>query len=180
MGHYPFEWQAQDLCAEDFKHFQNQFSQTILQLIPFADGPVTFLDSTIDPVRGLARIKQTQILATLYQTGIKTAAFYSWLLKNLSCFLPVWGAESIIGIAAVEGVDAQFAEVLSEEWLSDRSRIISREFSLQKQLAFDPVTGMFNGRHLQDTLDGLFCMVPGKYRTWWQGSYSAASIPFFD
>ena len=34
MGHYPFEWQAQDLCAEDFNHFQNQFSQTILQLIP--------------------------------------------------------------------------------------------------------------------------------------------------
>jgi tetratricopeptide (TPR) repeat protein len=45
--------------------------------------------------------------------------------------------------------------VLSAEWLSDRSRIISREFFLQKQLAFEPVTGMFNGQHLHDTLEGL-------------------------
>jgi hypothetical protein len=50
MGHYPFEWQAQDLCAEDLNHFQNQFSQTILQLIPFAYGPVTFLNAAIDSI----------------------------------------------------------------------------------------------------------------------------------
>ena len=60
MGHYPFEWQEQDLCAEDFKHFQKQFSKTILQLIPFADGPVTFLDSTIDPGQGFREVN-TQI-----------------------------------------------------------------------------------------------------------------------
>ena len=48
--------------------------------------------------------------------------------KKTILFLPLWGAGAIVGIAAVEGVDEQFADVLSEEWLSDRSRIISREF----------------------------------------------------
>ena len=53
MGHYPFEWQMQDLCAGDFNRFQNQFTQTILQLVPFAHGPVIFLDVAIDLVAGL-------------------------------------------------------------------------------------------------------------------------------
>jgi len=44
MGHHPFEWQVQDISAADFNNFQKQFSQTSLQLVPFANGPVTFLD----------------------------------------------------------------------------------------------------------------------------------------
>jgi len=154
MGHYPFEWQVQDLCADDFNHFHNQFSQTILQLIPFAQGPVALLDAATDPGQALHELNKPkswlQHIKRVIRRQRSTLAAEKPVL-----FLPVWGAGLIVGIAAVEGVDEQFADVLSEEWLSDRSRIIARELYLQKQQAFDPVTGMFNGRHLQDTLDGL-------------------------
>ncbi len=162
MGHYPFEWQEQDLCAADFNHFQNQFSRAILRLLPFADGPVTFIDSTLDPKNGLLRLHKPKY----WLRHIKQAARRQRPVlapEKPVLFLPVWGAVSVVGMAVIEGVDEQFADILSEEWLSDRSRIISREFFLQKQQAFDPVTGMFNGLHLHDTLDGLLSKVQGNW-----------------
>ena len=159
MGHYPFEWQTQDLCGEDFKNFQNQFSQVILQLIPFAHGPVTFLDSTLDPAKVLAELNKPQFWLQYINRAIKGERSVP-VSEKLILFLPVWGNNAIIGIAVVEGLEDQFAEVISEEWLSDRCHIFSREFSLLKQLASDPVTGMFNGRYLQDTLAGLLFNVP--------------------
>jgi len=154
MGHYPFQWQVQDICSADFNHFQNQFSQTILKLIPFANGPVTFIDSTIDSSQSLYKIKRPKYWQQYVKRVLKRH-YSAVATESLVLFLPVWDEGSIVGIAAVEGVDEQFADVLSEEWLNDRSRIISREFFLQKQLAIDPVTGMFNGRHFHDTLDNL-------------------------
>ncbi len=158
MGHYPFEWQVQDLCAEDFNHFQNQFTQIILQLVPFAHGPVTFLDAAIDHVDALQNVNKPKYWLQYIKRAIRRQRSVPASEKPI-LFLPVWSAESIVGIAAVEGVDEQFSGIISEEWLSDRSRIISREFLLQKEQAFDPVTGMFNGRHLQDALDSLLFKV---------------------
>ncbi len=158
MGHYPFEWQVQNLCAADFNHFKNQFSQTILQLVPFAYGSVAFLDSATDPVETLHELNKPQYWLHSIKQVIKRRRPVLAPGKPI-LFLPVWVADSIVGIATIEGVDEQFADSLSEEWLSDRSRIISREFLLQKERAFDPVTGMFNGRHLQDTLDSLLIKV---------------------
>jgi hypothetical protein len=154
MGHYPFEWQVQDICAADFSHFQNQFSQTILKLIPFANGPVTFIDPTIDSSQSLYEIKRPKYWQQYVKRVLKR--HYSIVATEKPIlFMPLWDDGSIVSIAAVEGVDQQFAGVLSKEWLNDRSRIISREFFLQKQQAIDPVTGMFNGLHFHDTLDSL-------------------------
>ena len=154
MGHYPFEWQVQDLCAGDFNRFQNQFTQTILQLVPFAHGPVTFLDVAIDLVASLHNLNKPKYWLQYIKQAIRRQRSVA-ASEKLILFLPVWSAGTIVGIAAVEGVDAQFSGILSEEWLNDRSHIISREFLLQKERAFDPVTGMFNGHHLQDALDSL-------------------------
>jgi hypothetical protein len=154
MGHFPFEWQVQGLCPEDFMHFNRQFSMTVLQLMPFAEGPVVSIGSTSDfseTLQGLNKPKYwNKYIKRVLKRQRSTLAVEKPVL-----FLPVWDSDSIIGITAVEGIDPQFAHVLSEEWLSDRSRIISREFLLQKQLAMEPVTGMFNGQHLHDTLEGL-------------------------
>jgi GGDEF domain-containing protein len=163
MGHYPFEWQVQDLCAGDFKRFQNQFSQTILQLVPFALGPVTFLDVAIDLVAGLHNLNKPKYWLQYIKQAVRRQRSVAASEKPI-LFLPVWSAGTIVGIAAVEGVDAQFSGILSEEWLNDRSHVISREFLLQKERAFDPVTGMFNGRHLQDALDSLLIKAQEKNR----------------
>ena len=154
MGHFPFEWQVQNLRSEDFINFKKQFSKTVLQLLPFAEGPVEIIGSTSDlskPLQALNKPKYwNQYIKRVLRRRRSVLATERPIL-----FLPVWDSEDISGIAAVEGIDAQFAHVLSEEWLSDRSRVISREFFLQKQLSFEPVTGMFNGRHLFNTLGGL-------------------------
>ncbi len=154
MGHYPFVWQEQSLCPEDFRHFGRKFSTTVLQLLPFAEGPVTIVGSTDDFSEILQDLNKPKywhkyIKRVLRHRGATLA------VEKPVLFLPAWDADSIVGITAVEGIDPQFAHVLSKEWLSDRSRIISREFLLHKQLAMEPVTGMFNGLHLHETLDDL-------------------------
>ena len=154
MGHFPFEWQVQDLRPKDFIHFNKQFSKTVLKLIPFAEGPVVVIDSTGDFSEALLSLNKPKYWKQYIKRVLKRQRS-ALAVERPILFLPVWDSETIIGIAAVESIDAQFAKVLSEEWLSDRSRIISRECFLQKQLAIEPVTGMFNGFHLYDTLDGL-------------------------
>ena len=154
MGHYPFEWEAQDLCPEDFIHFNKQFSRTVLQLMPFAEGPVAIIGPAGDFGDALQALNKPKYWKQYIKRVLRRQCSALASEKPV-IFLPVWDLKTIIGIAAIEGVDAQFAQMLSEEWLSDRSRIISREFFLQKQLAFEPVTGMFNGFHLHETLDGL-------------------------
>jgi tetratricopeptide (TPR) repeat protein len=154
MGHYPFEWQVQELCSEDFIHFNRQFFKTVLQLIPFAEGPVAVIGLAGDSSEALKALNKPNYWNQYIKRVLKQKRSVLAAERPI-LFLPVWDSEIIIGIAAVEGVDAQFVNVLSEEWLSDRSRIISREFFLQKQLAFDPITGMFNGLHLYETLDGI-------------------------
>ena len=152
MGHYPFEWQEQTLCSEDFIHFKNLFSSTILQLIPFAYGPVTFLNSEEGSGVKQSTLKKPKYWQQYSGKVLKRQRAVLATEKPI-LFLPVWSNETVIGIAAIEGVDNQFTGTLSEEWLSDRSRIISREFFLLKQLAYEPVTGMLNARHLLETLD---------------------------
>jgi len=154
MSHYPFQWQAQDLCPEDFIHFNKQFSKTVLQLMPFAEGPVAIIGSAGDFSEVLHELNKPKYWKQYIKRVLRRQCS-ALASERPIIFLPVWDFKTIIGIVAVEGVDAQFANMLSEEWLSDRSRIISRELFLQKQLAFEPITGMFNGFHLYDTLDGL-------------------------
>ncbi len=154
MGLFPFEWHAADLCAADFNHFQTRFSQAVLQLIPFADGPVTFLDSAGDHAVLLQELDKPKYWQSYIKRAIQRQRSVLASEKPV-LFMPIWGAAAIVGLAAVEGVGSQFTSVLSEEWLSDRSRILSREFFLLKQQTLDPVTGMFNGFHLQETLGGL-------------------------
>ena len=103
MGHYPFEWQVEEICAEEFNHFQNQFSQIIHQLIPFADGPVTFLDSAIDSGEGLHELNKPRKWLHYIKRVLRLQR--SVLVpKKTVLFLPLWGNGSIVGIAVLEGL----------------------------------------------------------------------------
>jgi tetratricopeptide (TPR) repeat protein len=158
MGRFPFDWQVQNLCSEDFIHFKKQFSKTVLQLLPFAEGPVEIIGSASDFNSSLQAFNKPKYWNQYIKRVLRRKRSVLATERPV-LFLPVWDFDDVVGIAAVEGVDAQFANVLSEEWLSDRSRIISREFFLQKKSSFEPVTGMFNGRHLSETLGGLLAEV---------------------
>jgi len=161
MGHYPFEWQEDALCFEDFLHFHKLFSSTILQLIPFAYGPVTFLAPSGGFDNNLKFLKKPKYWLQYRDRVFKRQRALLASEKPV-LFLPIWDTETIIGVAAIEGVDDQFTDTLSEEWLSDRGRIISREFFLLKQLAYDPFTGMLNARHLRDALHNALSGFPIK------------------
>jgi tetratricopeptide (TPR) repeat protein len=162
MGHYPFEWQEKPLYSEDFIHFQTRFSSTILQHIPFAYGPVTFLDPTEEPGDSFEARNKPKYWIQYCKKVLKQQRAVQASEKPV-LFLPVWGADTIVGVAVIEGVDEQFTNTLSEEWLRDRSRIISREFFLLKQMAYEPMTGMLNGRHIQDALDNALSEAENIY-----------------
>ena len=175
MSLYPFEWQARNLCFEDLLQFKAQFSKTVLQLLPFADGPVSFFDPEIEDDTPLKLLNKPKYWKKYIKrvARLRRSALAS---EKPVLFMPVWDSSKIIGINAVEGIDPQFANVLSEEWLSDRSRIISREFLLTKQLYYDPVTTMFNSRYLRESLDGLvFEFLSGHKATIANREYSVPS-----
>jgi tetratricopeptide (TPR) repeat protein len=153
MGHFPFEWRVHDLCPEDFHHFNRQFSSTVLQLMPFAQGPVLPIGITEDFEQTLQSFSKPKYWQKYYKRVLRLKRSVLATERPV-LFIPAWNSDTIVGIVAVEGIEAQFANVLSEEWLGDRSRTISREFFLQKQHSIDSITGMFNGQHLYETLEG--------------------------
>src|SRR5210317_2267599 len=117
MAHYPFEWQVQDLCPEDFIHFKYQFTKTVLQLMPFAEGPVVFIDTESDFDDSLYALNKPKYW-NRYIKRVLRQQRSALAVERPTLFLPVWDYETIIGIAAVEGIESKFAKVLSEEWLS--------------------------------------------------------------
>lgn len=154
MSHFPFEWQEQGLTFEDLVLFHNRFQETILHYIPFAEGPVSFVSSAVCNTPYSPQADQPKYWNRHIKRLVKQQSSVVVSDKKI-LFLPVWNDAVLIGVAVVKGIDEKFAKSLSREWLSDRSRILSREFYLQKQLSIDPATGLLNGRHLYDVLDGL-------------------------
>ena len=76
-------------------------------------------------------------------------------LAEQAVYLPVTSGSQLTGIVILEGVDPAFLKTLSVEWLHDRSRILTREFSLHKKLSYDQATGFLNSRFLQSELQSL-------------------------
>ena len=161
MSHFPFEWQEQGLTFEDLVLFHNSFQETILHYIPFAAGPVSFVSSAVANTPYSPQADQPKYWNRYLKRLVKQQSSVVVSDKKI-LFLPIWNDSVLIGAAVVKGIDEKFAKSLSREWLSDRSRILSREFFLQKQLTIDPATGLLNGRHLYDVLDGL-CSEVNKF-----------------
>jgi tetratricopeptide (TPR) repeat protein len=158
MSHFPFEWQEQGLFSTDFVHFEHQFSQTVQHYIPFASGPVSFIsfDNTDDLIdEHQAHPKYwTQYVKRVVKKKSSVVAVDRKIL-----FLPIWSGDGIIAVTVVKNIDKTIVESLSAEWLDDRSRIISRELFLLKQLAINPATGLLNSRNLVDELENLINQV---------------------
>jgi len=143
-----------DLAAADFDHFDADFSRALLHLMPCASGPVSLLS-----LQDVAEKKENPLFGSAsWEEGIKKVVNHKQpvvIPKESVIFLPIWNDRNLVGVAALEGVDAHFASTLSEEWLNDRSRIISREFGMIKKLATDPLTGLLNGVHLRSELNQM-------------------------
>ena len=154
MGFYPLEWPAESLAFEDFLFFHKSFARILLQLLPFAEGPVWFFDPAADNDESLSNSDRPRYWNKYIKRAHRTRRTVLATEKPV-LFMPAWYSGNVVGIAAVEGLEAQFVNDLSEEWLLDRSRIASREFFLQKQLYCDPATAMFNGRFFIETVESL-------------------------
>jgi tetratricopeptide (TPR) repeat protein len=151
MSHFSFEWLEQDISSADFVHFEHQFSQTVQHYIPFASGPAYFI--SLDKKGDL--IGEHQAHPKYWAQYVKRVAKKKSPVVAVNrriLFLPVWSSDWIIAVAVVKNIDETFVKSLSLEWLGDRSRIISREFFLLKQLAIDPATGFLNRRDLYNEL----------------------------
>ena len=104
MGHYPFEWRVQNLCSEDFRHFNKQFARTVLQLMPFAEGPVVVIGSS-DFGEALQAFKKPKYWKQ-YIKRVLSRQRSVLANERPILFLPVWDSDTVIGIAVVEGVGA--------------------------------------------------------------------------
>ena len=95
MGHhYPFELQEGFVCAEGFPQFQNLFAATILQLIPFAYGPVTFLSPGNDAGEYISSNNNPKYWLQYTRKVLKRQRPVLASEKPV-LFLPIWGGETI-------------------------------------------------------------------------------------
>ncbi|MDX1776380.1 MAG: hypothetical protein R3297_07345 [Desulfobulbales bacterium] len=112
MNHFPFVWQARTLSAADFGYLQNRFSQSVLRLIPFAAGPVSFFDAVANPLESLADLNKPAYWQQYIKRVLRRQLF-AIAAERLILFLPVWNDASVIGVAAGENVEKKFANTLS-------------------------------------------------------------------
>lgn len=153
---FPFIRQDLALQPEDFVALATSFSGTVLELIPFVQGPVRFVLPESEEARDRDRGRR-EAIASVFKEGRPSV-----LTGQSILFLPVWRDAAVTAVIVVEGIETGFADKLSVEWLLDRSRLISREFILLRQLVADPVTGLFNSRHLITELENLLAD-PGSF-----------------
>ncbi len=148
---FPFALKEADLHEEDFHRLASRFSHTVLELIPYARGPVSFLLPPFENSPGAkGLVEKKDLEQVLLRNRPVVSAATQRLLLPLSN-----GDASLCGVVLVDGADPQFAADLSGQWLSDRSRLVSRELRLLKEHLIDPVTGLFNASHLRDSLTRL-------------------------
>ncbi len=74
--------------------------------------------------------------------------------RQASLYLPLWGGDSLCGVAVLTGVEPWVME-LTAATLLDKSSLISRELEFVKQGAIDPHTGLGNVKVLQARLAAL-------------------------
>jgi len=139
---FPFDVPCMELELADLDRLSNRFSQTVLDLVPYAEGPVSFVSSKSDGAAVAAAVRQVRQRRRPLING-----------EDAKIFMPIWNGQDMLAVAVLEGIDKKIAHDLSEEWLADRSQIISREFRLLKGYLLDPVTGLLNVRHLRDELE---------------------------
>jgi tetratricopeptide (TPR) repeat protein len=142
------------LLPSDFELFSAVFSQTVLHLIPYAEGPVSF----VPVLKG----RQTAAEADVWSAGRRENLQKVVSNRNplgaiveQAVYLPLMSGAELAGVVILEGVDPAFLKTLSVEWLHDRSRILSREFSLLKKTSYDQATGFLNSQFLQSELNSL-------------------------
>jgi tetratricopeptide (TPR) repeat protein len=142
------------LVPNDFDLFAFEFAGIVQRLIPYADGPVSFIALPDQEEKG----EEIAGCTDPWQQNVRKVAELKRPLIGVEeriVYLPVWSNTEIAGIGILEGVEASFIQSVSIEWLHDRSRIISRELSLSKQLFYDPISGLLNIRYLKKELSNL-------------------------
>ncbi|MCF6290263.1 MAG: tetratricopeptide repeat protein [Desulfobacterales bacterium] len=148
---FPFLFRETELKPEDFIRLRDYFSQSVLELVPYARGPVRYWTKE-DPAGAVAAgpAESKELQEVLGRQRPLVVAEASRVL------LPIWNSDPTpCAVAILENVDPQFVKGLSREWLFDRCRLLSRELRLLKEHVLDPATGLFNGHHLRHTVARL-------------------------
>jgi len=144
-----------ELKTFDLKRFELIFSRAVRDFLPCRD--VHFLSMEPAADKSTASLESTVPLPGSWETA---AAMVSQTLLPVAdrdrqrLYLPVWNRENFLGIAIVESEDNSLFE-MSNNWLLDRSRLLSREFLKIKQWAFDPLSGLLTGRYFLEEIREL-------------------------
>jgi Flp pilus assembly protein TadD/GGDEF domain-containing protein len=143
-----------DLKTADLKRFELIFARAVRDFLPCRD--VHFL--SMEPSEGqTASPMEPAALPSSWETGAAMVSRTRLPVADrdrLRLYLPIWNREDFLGIAIVEAEDGALFE-MSNNWLLDRSHLLSREFLKHKQWAIDPISGLLTGRYFLEEIREL-------------------------
>ena len=163
MG-FPCVIGAEALTRQDFFRFELQFTKTVLDFFPCEK--VQFLcdgleeDETIAAaVRQRRGREQEPTLSEGMRAGINLVRQGRKPVVDaeaLVLFLPVFCNAELLAVIVLSGGGRDLYGRYSEDWLLERSRLVTREFALLKRWSQDPTSGVLNATHLRQELALLF------------------------
>jgi tetratricopeptide (TPR) repeat protein len=151
----------QALSRRDFSRFDLQFTKTVLDFFPcetvqfITDGSLREIETLAVTPEGLSEARRAGIIMALKEQKPVVDS------EALTLFLPVWSGDDLLAVAVLAGGSRDLYGRYSEDWLLERGRMATREFSLIKQCAHDPASGVLNLAHLRTELTMLLGLGEG-------------------
>jgi tetratricopeptide (TPR) repeat protein len=156
---FPFSPINPVLLGSDFKRFSEPFSKVVLQYLP--GDTVNFyplqpdLRFDFDSGEGKKKLpygaemveqKKKPVFLAQPPAGIKGPAVY----------LPVFNDHDLLAVAEVYGKNINLEDQVTQNWLNEYCRIISRELQLLKMAIVDPESGLLNSQLFYESISGFF------------------------
>jgi hypothetical protein len=132
-----FDWRKKELSKNDFDLLAPEFSQAVQSFVDCESAHVFYTADEDEPdvpvshwLTGIAQVSEGQ--TAVYDQSAQEA------------FLPLTdGDNRLLAVAVLEGVPDRAKH--GDGWLDEQARHVSREISLIRQWAVDPMTGLLSG-----------------------------------
>jgi tetratricopeptide (TPR) repeat protein len=166
MG-FPSVIGAEALSRHDFFRFELQFTKTVLDFFPC--DRVQFISEGLDE-QGMESVQNCNLssLESGLSEGVRAGVNLVRLGRKpvvdaeaLVLFLPILSNADLLAVVVLSGGGRDLFGGYSEDWLLERVRLVSREFSLIKRWAQDSTSGVLNATHLRQELTMLHNLAGG-------------------
>lgn len=162
MG-FPCIITAETLNRHDFYRLELQFTKSVLDFFPCATVQfcTVALDGEESPAAhslGFCSVPDGGVLSESIRTGINLVRQGQKPVVDAEAqvlYLPIAKNGDLLAVAVLAGGGRDLYGRYSEDWLLERTRLVTREFALIKRWSQDPASGVLNATHLRQELTML-------------------------